>query len=131
MNKKEELPKNEKRLDDLIEIHAGDISSDRLITSSRKWLEVGDVMSKDVATVSPSETAVFAARMMSERKISCLVVVDNENVVGILTETDMLGRVASKGKDFYQAKLSQIMSSPVESVPSDLSVIDASRIMGE
>ena len=66
---------NKKRLNDLIAIRASGVSSDRLITSSRTWLEVADVMSKDVATVWPDETVVSAAKMMSEKKISCLVII--------------------------------------------------------
>ena len=106
--------KNKKWLNDLIEIQTRGISSDRLLTSSRTWLEVADVMSRDVATISSDKTVALAAKMMSEKKISCLVIIDNENEAGILTETDMLRRVVSKGKDFYQTKLGQIMSYPVE-----------------
>ncbi|MGD8501112.1 MAG: CBS domain-containing protein, partial [Phycisphaerales bacterium] len=123
--------KDEERLNDLTEVQVRSVSSDRLVTSSRTWLEVADVMSKDVATISPNETVVSAAKMMSEKKISCMVIMDNETVAGILTETDVLTRVAGKGKDFYQTKLGQIMSCPVESVRSDLSVLDAAKIMGE
>jgi len=67
---------------------------------------------------------------MSDKKISCLVVVDNGNVAGIITETDMLRRVGDNGKEIYRTKLGRIMSSPVESVPPDLSVLEASKIMG-
>ncbi len=123
--------RDKKRLNDLIAIQASGVSSDRLITSSRTWLEVADVMSRDVAIVSPDEMVVSAAKMMSEKRISCLVAMDNGSVAGILTETDVLRRVVKNGKDFYQTKLNQIMSCPVESVSFDLSVLDASEIMGE
>jgi PAS domain S-box-containing protein len=122
--------KNEKRLDDLIEIKTGDIASDGLVISSWNWLNVGDVMSKEVATISPEETVISAAKIMSDNKISCLVVVDSGNVEGIITETDVLRRIGSNSKDFYRTKLGRIMSSPVESVTSDLSVLEASKIMG-
>jgi PAS domain S-box-containing protein len=127
----EKLVKNKKRLNDLIEIQARNVFSDHLVTSSRTWLDVADVMSKDVATIRPDEIAVSAAKVMSEKMISCLVIMDNANVAGILTETDILRRVVSNGKDFYQTKLDQIMSCPVESVPFDLSVLEASKIMGK
>ncbi len=122
---------NDIRPNDLAEIHASGVFSDRLITTARTWLQVADVMSKDVATACPDETVVAAARVMSERKISCMVVMDNGDMTGILTETDVLRRVVRNGKDFYRTTLRQIMSSPVESVPSDLSVLDASEIMGQ
>jgi len=119
------------RPNDLAEIHASGVFSERLITNARTWLQVADVMSKDVATASPDETVVAAAKAMSERKISCIVVMDSGNVTGLLTETDVLKRVVRNGKDFYRTTLSEIISRPVQSVPSDLSVLDASEIMGQ
>ncbi|MGB2862025.1 MAG: CBS domain-containing protein [Sedimentisphaerales bacterium] len=121
---------NKKRLNDLMEIQTSAIASDGLIISSWTWLNVGDVMSNEVATICPDEIVISAAKIMSDKKISCLVVMDQGNVAGIITETDVLRRVGDKGKDIYRTKLDRIMSSPVESVPSDLSVLEASKIMG-
>ncbi|MHC4508930.1 MAG: CBS domain-containing protein [Planctomycetota bacterium] len=120
-----------KRLSHLMTIQSGSVSSGRLITSCRTWLEVGDVMSKNVATASPDAAVVSAAKLMSDKKISSLVIMDKGDVAGILTETDVLRRVVRNGKNFYQTKLGQIMSYPVETVPTDLSVLDASEIMGQ
>ena len=121
---------NKKRLNNLMEIQTSDIASDGFIISSWTWLNVGDVMSNEVTTICPDEIVISAAKVMSDKKISCLVVMDHGNVAGIITETDVLRRVGDKGKDIYRAKLSRIMSSPVESVPPDLSVLEASKIMG-
>ena len=123
--------KNKKWLNDLVAIQGSAVSSGRLITSSRTWLEVADVMSRNVATASPDALVISAAKVMAEKKISCLVVMDHQDVAGILTETDVLRRVVRNGQNFYRTKLAQIMSSPVETVSSDLSVLDASEIMGE
>jgi len=113
-----------------MEIQTSAIASDGLIISSWNWLNVGDVMSNEVATICPDEIVISAAKIMSDKKISCLVVMDQGNVTGIITETDVLKRVGDKGKDIYRTKLDQIMSSPVESVPPDFSVLEASKIMG-
>jgi len=123
--------KNAKQLNDLIEIETRGVSSNCPVTCSQSWVAVADVMSRNVATISPDETVVSAARIMSEKKISCLAVTDKCNVAGILTETDMLKRVASSGKHFYQTRLDRIMSCPVESIPPDISVLRASEIMAE
>ncbi len=119
-----------KQLKDLIAIQGSSVSSGHLITSSRIWLEVGDVMSRDVATACPDAPVVSAAKAMAERKISCLVVLDKESVAGILTETDVLRRVVRNGKDSYQTTLAQVMSRPVETVPVHLSILAASEVMG-
>ena len=54
-------------------------------------LYVKEVMSRDVATIGPDEDVSEAARRMLERKLGCLVVVENGKLVGILTESDFVG----------------------------------------
>ena len=105
-----------------------DASSDRLTTTSRAWLEVGDVMSTNVTTISADRTVFSAVKTMSENKISCIIVVDDAKVVGILTETDILKRVASRNNDFNKRSVAEIMSSPVETVSHDLSILKAAEI---
>ena len=85
-------------------------------------------MSTNVTTISPDETVVSAAKTMSGNKISCIVVVDDATVVGVLTETDILKRIAGRDNDFDKRSVVEIMSSPVETVPRDLSVLEAAEI---
>jgi len=120
---------NEKQFGDLGKTELGDIRSGHLITSSQVWLKVRDVMNKDVITIASGETVVSAAKVMSDNNVSCIVVVDNGSVVGILTEKDFLQRITGKDKDFDKMTVAEIMSSPVESIPPDLSIVDGSRIM--
>ena len=101
----------------------------RVTVTPRTWLKAGDIMSTNMATVSPSSPVVSAAKIMSSNNVSCLIVSDNGDVSGIVTETDMLKKTVASGNDFCKMKVEQIMSSPVQSVPPDLSVMDASSIM--
>ena len=82
-----------KALNHLIGIQKGGLSSGHLITSSRTWLHIGDIMSKDVATARPDDIVVSAAKSMADKKISSLVILSEGNIAGILTETDVLRRV--------------------------------------
>jgi len=52
-------------------------------------ITVGDVMTKDVLTVSPDATLEEAARIMADNKIGGLPVTRDDKVVGIITETDI------------------------------------------
>jgi PAS domain S-box-containing protein len=106
-----------------------DICSGRLITCSRVWLEVKDVMSADVITVAPEDAAVCAAQVMAANSVSCVVVVDHGRVVGIATEKDFLARISGADTDLSRTTVAQIMSHPVESTPADLSIFDASALM--
>jgi CBS domain-containing membrane protein len=60
-------------------------------------LAVKDVMATDVVTTSPDTSLVEAARLLTERKIGCLPVVENERLVGILTEGDFVALIARGG----------------------------------
>ncbi len=52
-------------------------------------IKVKDVMSKKVVSVSPSEFVVFAFEKLMKHKISSLPVIDGEELVGIVTATDL------------------------------------------
>jgi CBS domain-containing membrane protein len=47
-------------------------------------------MTEDVITIAPGTTIKDAARIMIDKKIGCLPVVENEKLIGLLTETDIL-----------------------------------------
>ena len=100
-----------------------------LPTTSRNWLEVGDIMTEDIATVCPGASVVSAAKIMSDKNISCIIVSDNGDLSGIITETDLLKKAVAEGYDFRKMTVEQIMSTPVRSLPHNLSILDASRIM--
>jgi len=53
-------------------------------------LTVADVMTAGVITVRPAAGILEAARLMHERKLGALPVVDGDRLVGIVTETDVL-----------------------------------------
>ncbi|MBK7870929.1 MAG: CBS domain-containing protein [Saprospiraceae bacterium] len=56
---------------------------------------VKDIMIKDPITVGPKATIVEALRIMREKRIGCLPVVQNEELIGIITEMDFL-RISSR-----------------------------------
>jgi CBS domain-containing protein len=55
-----------------------------------KKLRIKDVMVSKVVTVSPETELCEATRIMVEKKIGCLPVVEGERLVGLITETDIL-----------------------------------------
>jgi len=55
-----------------------------------KTLHIKDVMVPAVVTVSPETSLCAAVRLMVEKKIGCLPVVEDEHLVGLITETDIM-----------------------------------------
>jgi CBS domain-containing protein len=55
-----------------------------------KKLRIKDIMVQPVVTVSPETQLCEATRIMVDLKIGCLPVVEEERMVGLITETDIL-----------------------------------------
>lgn len=65
------------------------------LSEALKTLTVGEIMTRGVVTVRPSAEIREAARLMHERRIGALPVVDGDRVAGILTESDVLRALQS------------------------------------
>lgn len=57
---------------------------------------VDDVASSPLETISSDESILVAANKMSSKKIRKLAVVENNNIVGIITSTDLVNQLAKK-----------------------------------
>ena len=55
-----------------------------------KTIKVKEIMTEHVITISPDASLKEAARVMIDKKIGCLPVVNGENLIGLITETDIL-----------------------------------------
>jgi CBS domain-containing protein len=98
-------------------------------TACGHWLEVGEVMNEDIATIDAQSSVASAARIMSTNKMSCLIVSCDGYLSGIVTETDILKKVAMTHHTFHRIRVEQIMSSPIRSIPYNSTIMDASKIM--
>ncbi|NDY55560.1 CBS domain-containing protein [Desulfovibrio sulfodismutans] len=80
---------------------------------------VGEVMTRDVLTVGPDQTVREALRIMGQRGLSCVLVVEGDRPLGILTERD-LTRLVSFDHSAGTRVVREVMSAPVSSVsPGD------------
>ena len=65
----------------------------------------------EVIAVRSDTTVRQAADKMIDANVGCLIVEDEENVVGIFTERDVLRRVIGGDKDPYSTIVSEVMTS--------------------
>jgi CBS domain-containing protein len=70
--------------------------------------------SKDVWSIGPKATVYEALRLMGEKEIGALVVMDEGRVVGIISERDYARKVALKGKTARETGVEEIMSPVAE-----------------
>ncbi len=106
-----------------------DMAWEHFITPTGARLDVQHVMRENVLTITSHATVVEAAAKMAANQISCLIVADDQCVVGVVTETDLLRKVAASPATLDHLCVREIMSSPVVSVSPAVSVLEASRIM--
>ena len=90
---------------------------------------VKDVMARRVLLVEASSSAKNAARMMNKFGVRSLIVSSEGDVVGILTERDILTRVVASGQDPEQVEVGEIMSEPIIVVNPDTPLEQAVQIM--
>lgn len=92
-------------------------------------LHVEDVMARDVVTVESEYSVKYAARMMKYFGISSLVALSEGEIVGILTERDIMTRVVAKGQNPEKVMVRDAMSKPVIIVSPTMPLEDAVKIM--
>ncbi|MBF0550553.1 MAG: diguanylate cyclase [Deltaproteobacteria bacterium] len=89
---------------------------------------VSEIMSRSVCTVSGDDAVHRALVEMVDKSVSCVLVVENEHPIGILTERDMARMVTSQ-VDIFAKKVREEMSSPVITISKDVVAYDAAFIM--
>ena len=73
---------------------------------------VHDIMTRALITVNLATTALQVAKMMEQGGIGAILVQDNDNPVGIVTDRDFATRVAANNLPF-DTSVEKIMSSPL------------------
>ena len=92
---------------------------------------VKDIMTKAVVTTRPNASVREAVKIMERQDIGSIVVMEKDRPVGIITERDIVVKVASPSADPRNMKVQEIMSSPVVSIKSDASVEEAVAAMAK
>ena len=84
---------------------------------------------KDVWTVSPDAPVIDAVRLMAERGIGALPVVQGSELVGIVSERDYARKVILLGRSSAETPVRDIMSTPVETISPDQAVHNCMQTM--
>lgn len=95
-------------------------------------MRVREVMKEDVKTINENATVKEAAQEMKTNKIGGLLVMDsNEDVIGIITERDILEKVAVEDILSKDVKIKQIMTKKVITIDPDAFIEDAADLMNK
>lgn len=95
-------------------------------------ISVRDILknkTKELQSIAPTATVFDALKKMSEHEIGALVVMENNKVVGIISERDYARKIILQGKTSKETLVKEVMSSTLFSVTPDAKVEDVMVLM--
>ena len=92
---------------------------------------VASIMTKNPKSVGPTTSVVSAAKTMKATRISSLFVKKGKQLVGIVTDTDIVRRGVSSGKPLGKLTVDKIMTAPIRTIDASRPVDDAQDMMGD
>jgi len=91
-------------------------------------ITIKDIMSRTLISVNPATTALQIAKMMEQGGIGAVLVKENDNLVGIVTDRDFATKVAANNLPF-ETPVEKIMSSPLITINHDEPISAAADMM--
>lgn len=82
-----------------------------------------------IFSIGPESTVLAATMLMNQHKVGALVVMHQEQVVGMFTERDVLRRVVAEQRPAAEVSVAEVMTSDVICCEPDMDLDDASTIM--
>ena len=92
---------------------------------------ISEVMTPNPVTIPADMSAVNAAELMRDRDIGDVIVMEQNRVVGIITDRDIVVRVVASGQEPAKAKLADICSKELHTVKPTDPVEEAINLMRE
>jgi CBS domain-containing protein len=95
-------------------------------------MKVKDVMVKDIVTINPNSSILEAIKKMHYDGITSLLVQDkNTREYGIITRKDIIHQIIALNKDPDKLNVSDVMSTPLVAVSSDLDLEGVAMLMAK
>ncbi len=91
-------------------------------------LPVTEIMVEDVVTAPPDATATDAATLLRDEGVSSVIVARDGDPAGIVTEGDFATQLCER-QDLGHVELSAVMSTPLTTVESTASIVDAVELL--
>ena len=89
------------------------------------------IAGQELLTAPASMTVAEAAKLMRQRNVGAMMVVDGDKLAGVFTERDALFRVVAAGLDVGKTPLSTVMTKNPQSIAPDRSFVQALAMMHE
>src|SRR3989338_1297513 len=90
---------------------------------------VKEAMQRSIIKVASAMTVAEAARIMDRENIGCVLVSESDNVVGIMTESDILRKAIAAGKNCEEVFVKEIMSPSLITIDAEVALDEANDLM--
>ena len=88
-----------------------------------------DAKGHDVLSISPTESVFDAIKLMGDKGIGALIVIDGDALAGIVTERDYARKVILKGRSSHETPVKDIMTAGVFTTSADQTVDSCMNVM--
>src|SRR5258708_36182182 len=82
-----------------------------------------------LVSVTPSTTVFDALKVMAEKEIGAVIVIDNGHLAGIFSERDYARKVVLQGKASKDTPVAEVMTERVVCVRPDQTIVDCMGLM--
>lgn len=89
------------------------------------------LMQTTMETIASERTVLEAVQTMAEKRIGSLLVLEAGDMIGLVTETDVVRKVIAAGLPVRSTSVGAVMNVPLIQIDIDDSARDASRLMAE
>lgn len=103
----------------------------QLVIKMKREIIVKEAMKTNPAFVESKISVLEASKIMKERKIGNVIVVEKNHPVGILTESDILKKVVAEGKNAKDVQVKTVMSTPIIVIDPYVTLEEAMKTMGK
>lgn len=86
---------------------------------------------KNVWSITPGTSVLDALKLMADKNIGALMVIDGERLAGIFSERDYARKVTLKGKSSRELTVAEVMTTDVISVRPEQTIVDCMELMTE
>ena len=92
---------------------------------------IKDVMTSNPCTIDAGKSVAYAAKMMREEDVGLAPIVEDDKLIGMLTDRDIAVRVVAEGRDPGQVKVRDVASKQVVTIDPQQDLDEALRIMAK
>lgn len=92
---------------------------------------VAQIMTKRPKSIGPKTSIASAAKTMQQARVGSLFVKKGKQLVGVVTDTDIVRRAVATGKPLGKLTVEKVMTTPICTIEESQSIDEAQDMMGD